>query len=396
MNGEVYGVVLDGAGDAVEGARVFVGPFETETASDGSFAVTGLPRVANLNVAAQDVASPAAVNQRVDLSEQPSQAVYLQFESVGSLEGVVYESDGTTPIVDVPVQLWQVSETTGEAIGVVSSVNTADDGSYRFSPVPARSYTIRSVREPLNDGGERAAVLSVDGQSISGLDIVYEGLGTVRGLVRQVMNSDGDVTVIMSPVKLRARKWRVVTAEAASAANNPYVAFVDALREVDGIDAELVDEAFYSEISRPSVTKFFIPGDETREGSSNINIDTTDNPGEYVFENVLVGEVEVSAGNVFTTTASKRGILESAGDTVELDLLVQASTGGVYGRVLMPDGEAVLAKPEASLTYYGGTMTGQSQVLEGQYALPTVVPEGGFRLEVSTGAVNCPKVKLIA
>ena len=49
----------------------------------------------------------------------------------------------------------------------------------------------------------------------------------MRGLVRQVMNSDGDVTVIMSPVKLRARKWRVVTAEAASAANNPYVAFVD-------------------------------------------------------------------------------------------------------------------------------------------------------------------------
>ena len=72
MNGEVYGVVLDGAGDAVEGARVFVGPFETETASDGSFTVTGLPRVANPNVAAQDVASPAAVNQRVDLSEQPS------------------------------------------------------------------------------------------------------------------------------------------------------------------------------------------------------------------------------------------------------------------------------------------------------------------------------------
>ena len=94
-------------------------------------------------------------------------------------------------------------------LGVVSSVNTADDGSYRFSPVPARNYTIRSVREPLNDGGERAAVLSVDGQSISGPDIVYEGLGTVRGLVRQVMNSDGDVTVIMSPVKLhRARKWR--------------------------------------------------------------------------------------------------------------------------------------------------------------------------------------------
>ena len=148
------------------------------------------------------------------------------------------------------------------------------------------------MREPLNDGGERAAVLSVDA-NLFPASIVYEGLGTVRGLVRQVMNSDGDVTVIMSPVKLRARKWRVVTAEAASAANNPYVAFVDALREVDGIDAELVDEAFYSEISRPSVTKFFIPGDEAREGSSNINIDTTDNPGEYVFENVLVGEVEV-------------------------------------------------------------------------------------------------------
>ena len=57
----------------------------------------------------------------------------------------------------------------------------------------------------------------------------------------------------------------------------------------------------------------------------------------------------MSAGNVFTTTASKRGILNLVGDTVELDLLVQASTGGVYGRVLMPDGEAVLAKPEASL-----------------------------------------------
>ena len=75
--------MLDGAGDAVEGARVFVGPFETETASDGSFTVTGLPRVANLNVAAQDVASPAAVNQRVDLSVQPYSECGLSSVRVG-------------------------------------------------------------------------------------------------------------------------------------------------------------------------------------------------------------------------------------------------------------------------------------------------------------------------
>ena len=76
VNGEVYGVVLDGAGDAVEGARVFVGPFETETASDGSFTVTGLPRVANLNVAAQDVASPAAVNQRGPVSSLLRRSIF--------------------------------------------------------------------------------------------------------------------------------------------------------------------------------------------------------------------------------------------------------------------------------------------------------------------------------
>ena len=191
---------------------------------------------------------------------------------------------------------------------------------------------MRSVREPLNNGGEREVVLSDDGQVITGVDIVYEGLGTVRGTVRQVMNAAGDLTPIMSPVKLRARKWRVVTAEGPSAANNPYVAFVDALREVEGIDAQLVDEAYYSQISQPSTTKFFIPGSETRETSSNINIDTTETPGEYVFSDVLVGAVEVSAGNVFTTTASKSGALQYDGDTVELDLLVNPSTGGVRGR----------------------------------------------------------------
>ena len=78
-----------------------------------------------------------------------------------------------------------------------------------------------------------------------------------------------------------------------------------------------------------------------------------------------------------------------AGDTVELDLLVQASTGGVYGRVLMPDGGSRLgqtrSQPHVLRRYDDGSVSG----LEGQYALPTVVPEGGFRLEVSTGAVNC-------
>ena len=56
---------------------------------------------------------------------------------------------------------------------------------------------------------------------------------------------------------------------------------------------------------------------------------------------------------------------------------------------MMPDGDTVLAKPEANLTYFGNAMTGDSQVIDGEYALPMVVPEGPFRLEVSTGAVSC-------
>ena len=196
----------DGGNHPVEGARVYVGPFETVTASDGTFLVSGLPRVTRLNVGAQDISSPAAANQVVDLSVQPYQNVVLQFEKVGRLEGRVYEADGSTPIADVPVQLWQVSENTGEAVGVLASANTDNDGVYRFAAVPARSFVVRSVREPLNNGGEREVVISDDGQVITGVDIVYEGLGTVRGTVRQVMNAAGDLTPIMSPVKLRARK----------------------------------------------------------------------------------------------------------------------------------------------------------------------------------------------
>ena len=134
------------------------------------------------------------------------------------------------------------------------------------------------------------------------------------------------------------------------------MAFVDALREVDGgIDAELVDEAFYREIL--ALGHEILSRDETREGSSTTTSTRPIILGSIVFENVLVGEVEVSAGNVFTTTVSKRGILESAGDTVN-DLLVQAFTGGVHGRqVDARCGEAVLVNPEAaSLTYYGGMM----------------------------------------
>ena len=55
----------------------------------------------------------------------------------------------------------------------------------------------------------------------------------------------------------------------------------------------------------------------------------------------------------------------------------------------MPDGDTVLPKAVANLTYFGNAMTGDSQVIDGEYALPMVVPEGPFRLEVSTGAVSC-------
>ena len=56
---------------------------------------------------------------------------------------------------------------------------------------------------------------------------------------------------------------------------------------------------------------------------------------------------------------------------------------------MMPDGDTVLPKAVANLTYFGNAMTGDSQVIDGEYALPMVVPEGPFRLEVSTGAVSC-------
>jgi len=101
----------------------------------------------------------------------------LYMPPYGSIEGVVYGVDGTTPIagaiVTIPYNL--------------TSFNAIADseGKFVFTGMPLRTLLTVKAKDPVNSlyGGKSVVTLTQDGETVS-TTIKFVGIGTVRGVVQ--------------------------------------------------------------------------------------------------------------------------------------------------------------------------------------------------------------------
>ena len=199
--GVVRGVVRDGAGQPVGSADVRVvvrGHLDWRTrrqaltSSDGTFAITGLPRRAMDVVAAHDGGASAIA--AADLAAKREHDVVLVLDITGAIEGTVVDRAGA-PIGDAQViaePVWSGGVADREAWSVRGVQETVTDqgGKFRFAGLPDASYRVRAARPGAPESALSLAAPVVARPGGSALRIVVPAEGRIVG---KVALADGKV-----------------------------------------------------------------------------------------------------------------------------------------------------------------------------------------------------------
>jgi hypothetical protein len=99
----------------------------------------------------------------------------LRFNGAGSIGGIVYDSDGTTPLAGGIVRLTVLGP-----FGLTAQTESGPDGSYHFPRVPVGLYSL-SVSEPGGLlGGTARGTLTQHGQAVT-VNVTLQGAGRVIG-----------------------------------------------------------------------------------------------------------------------------------------------------------------------------------------------------------------------
>ena len=179
----VNGIVVDGAGTPVAGARVGGGLSLTTTDAGGRFTLTDVP-VGRRELVAIDDQTGSRATAEVDIPH-PGQTVNvtLVVASVGTISGTVFEANGVSPVPNQKVYLFYQPE--GVATIVVAATAVTDAaGRFSFAKMPLRNnYVVSAFRSDFSDGNLKPVALKFTNQVVRA-DIVFRGGGgTISGRV---------------------------------------------------------------------------------------------------------------------------------------------------------------------------------------------------------------------
>ncbi len=288
----VNGIVIDGTGAPVAGARVGGGLSLTVTDASGHFTLIDVPVGRRELVAVDDLTGTRGA-ATIDIA-QSGQAVNVTIvlPAVASIAGTVFEANGVSPVPNTKVYLFHPFSGDSEdaQIVVAASTNTDSAGRYRFDRVTLRSdYTLSAFRTDFSDGNVKAVALRIAGQVVRG-DIVFRGGG--GRIAGRVLDADG-TTPLRANVGVSGD--RVVSA------------------------GGLVGTGF-RHIANYAVTQ------------------TDFTTGEFSFSNIFVGKATITAVGQFSPDPVGAVVtIPSPGATVNVDLRLQA-TSVIEGSVFGPDG----------------------------------------------------------
>ncbi len=176
--GTVIVTVRDGASNLVSGAQVLVngttqfgGSKSGLTDANGMITFPGV-LAGGFVASATDPATTLSGQVSGSVGVGLSVSVTVRLQAVGSIAGIVYQPDGTTPASGITVRIF----------GQVSRSTTTTNGNFRFDNVPTSTYSM----DASDSGGVRAntngIVVSSQGQVVQ-RNLTLIGLGTVQGVV---------------------------------------------------------------------------------------------------------------------------------------------------------------------------------------------------------------------
>jgi hypothetical protein len=317
------------------------------------------------------------------------------FANSGIIAGVVRRSDGIVASSGT-VRL------TGGNFNSPISTNIAPDGSYRFTGVPAGTYSLLAmVSHPQGTAlNGNTTTLVIEGQTITA-DIQLQPTGGVTGIVRRA-NNDAVVNLL---VQLRAANFlRSATTDTSGRftfTDVPVGAVtIEAFEQVTNTAASVrvevaTDQTLTQDMmlgSGGTVTGLVTNANNQSVSGAQVTMQTssgtftgmTDAQGRYRFERVTLGNVAVAVNDPVSRLRGRTsGSVGLSGEVLTLNVRLSAS-GTVTGIVHRADGTTPLASADVTLytRFFNSTIGRTTTDAEGRYTID-YVPVGEFVVDVN-------------
>lgn len=199
--GIVTGTVLNYAGAApVDRAKVSISmaalpkkKYETVTAPDGGFTITGIQAGA-YTIAVSDPATglSGGVTGKITCEGEISR-VEIRLRASGAVEGMILMPDGVTPALNARICLSGGART-------CAFLNVDQLGRYVFENLPTgTTYTLIATEALTHRAGKAVAAINYDGENVA-TDVTLAGVGRVEGTV---YDNDGTTPLSGAAVALR-------------------------------------------------------------------------------------------------------------------------------------------------------------------------------------------------
>ena len=244
--GSISGRILQSDGTTpVSGAQVFVRPslyffddgFNTTTAADGSYVVTGLAlgqykvrAEANGYAKLRYYSNVYGWNNASSVSVSPPQNtpnIDIRLDLAGVIQGFIRAADGTNPI-----QVGVIADPSAGAFEGIGTTSSASDGSYRIDGLPPNSYSVRIgdnyipgwyAGEFYNakqswDTADRVSVAA--GATVSGINFTLDEGGALTGTVYDAVTLQPISGVQLTPFMVSS--GQMITPFPVTSANGSY------------------------------------------------------------------------------------------------------------------------------------------------------------------------------
>jgi len=407
--GTVHVKVIDGAGDPIQNARVWL-----NSGSKIAYLVEELPTLysdqngevvfsyvpeGGFSVTAEDPGTLTGGKSGGTIPEDNTEVdVTVIASSSGTVSGTIFTADETEIVPYAQIKL--------QSMGRYAFYTTSDaSGTYIFDYVPLGSFTIEIFHPATARVGKAAASVSYDTQKVT-VDVRLIAQGTVEGYVytaggepvsmASVSISSNDISgfgslVMTSNLEGRYKASGIPEGQYTVIAKDP---FMDLSGIADGeitSEGELVQTDVYLEpageitgktTSADGITP--VPYAEVKVLVSSRYLETvSDGDGIFTFETIPLGTYQLSAleqdgfdGGYASVTISFEGEIARAD-------IVFTGTGNIIGRVEKTDGSP--PEKEAKITMQSNGPMGGSFVnytdLDGNFAFYGV-PNGEFSISV--------------
>jgi hypothetical protein len=371
--------------------------FNTTTDANGRFSFTNV-MPGNLTVHAVNFENlQGTATGALPLAGQ-TVTINVSLVAAGSLQGTVFQGDGTTPAAGIQLTL-SPAPLTGSA-----TITSASDGTYSYSNVPLGGFTVYATNKTTGDLGQASSQIQAIGQ-LRTVNITLNGFGN---LAVTVHSTDGSVVpgaTVNVTTNNTGNKYSGTTdatgvAQFTGIFAGPYS--VTARDPVSGYSVQGTGTVGYQANATITLTlqslgtiqgTIYAPDGVTPQAGAMVQLSgsasrnaTTGADGTYQFASIPTGYyfLAVRDASNFVRASTTEFQLQGSGSVLTKNLTF-VGVGTVTGTVVDTDGATPLENTSLTLTSQNGSVGGSQNTVTGGDGTYTFseVPVGKFTVTVN-------------